>query len=200
MGKASDLPFQRGHTYYEGSTPPTSSLHPELEGKCYTIEDETSNVGVVGHRTGKSVRLMVVRNVSAAAIHPKEVCEIKNNGTAKEFCGQVSGIAATVGELCYPADEYLPAAGAAINDLFYVVVEGPATVTSDSAGDTTVNPGEWVIPGAGTAGRVIGQDITVAAGAATFNQIQGAIGRCITPVAGVSTDFLIDVVPKSGRA
>lgn len=201
MAKDYTLPFPVGSTLYDASqTPPTTSQRPELEGKCFTVEDNDAVFGISGHRTGKSRRLMVVRNVSAAAILPKQLCEMKNNGTGKEFVGQASGIAATVGELAYPADEFLPAAGARINDLFYVVVEGPATVTTDTAGDTTINPGEWVIPGATTAGRVIGQDTTVAAGAATFNQIQGAIGRCITPVAGVSTDFLVDIIPKSGRA
>jgi hypothetical protein len=45
---------------------------------------------------------------------------------------------------------------------------------------------------------VIDQDVTVAAGAATFNQNQGAVGRAIQAVNAINTDFLIDVIPKVG--
>ena len=82
------------------------------------------------------------------------------------------------------------------NDLFFVVVEGPAKVTSDSSGTTTVGIGAYVVPGTVVAGSVVAQNTGVAAGIATFNQIQGAVGPAITACGAVSTDFLIDVLKK----
>ena len=179
-----------------GSADVTS--HSELEGKTYLIEDVNmaSASNAVGYRSGAYVLLMVVRNVSAGVIYPKNTCKMKVDGTGYQFIGQVVSNAPTLGDQWFPADEYLPAAGVAINDLFYVVVGGPATVTTDTAGDTTIAIGEHVIPGATTAGRVIGQDTSAVAGTATFAQVNGDGGIAVTAVAGVSTDFVMYVTPK----
>lgn len=204
MSRGGNLPFPRGKTYYEGNIPllPSGSVdlqaHIELEGKTFTIEDIDFSVssGAKPYRTGKYVTLMVVRNVNGSALLPKLIAKMKTDGSAKEFAGQIMGYATTVGELGYPIDEFLPAAGVANNDLFYVVIGGPAKVTSAASGTTTLTPGLFAIPTTG--GKVVAQDMTVAAGTATFAQIQGAIGRAIENVAAINTDFLIDVTLRSG--
>jgi hypothetical protein len=202
MARNENPPFPRGGTFWGGTVPTASADYAgktDLEGKTWLFEDLDYSVsaGVKPYRTGKYVKCMCVRNVSAAAMLPKQVVHMKTSGSGKEFAGQVDTIGATVGQRAYPVDEFLPAAGVAVNDLFWVVVEGPATVTSDTAGTTTITVGLYVIPGSGTAGRVVAQDMTVAAGTATFAQINGAIGVAITATSGNSQDLLIDVIPRT---
>lgn len=206
MARNESPPFGRGQTYYNGVVPTLSdgttadtTSHADLEGKTWVFEDykQISGQGnVKGTRTGRYVVCMCVRNVSGGAILPKQLCRMKTTGSGNEFCGQIVNNTPTVGDLCFPADEFLPAAGVVANDLFWVVIGGPATVTTDTAGDTTMGIGKYVIPGATTAGRVIEQDTTVAAGAATFAQIQGAVGIAVTATTGNSQDMLIEVIPR----
>jgi hypothetical protein len=199
------LPFPRGGTLAGGdaATITTNLTHTDatsILGKTWVIEDinwaATSPPGSKPRRSGRDVRVMAVRNVSGATLLPKRVAKMKVDGSSLEFLGQISGYATTVGELCYPIDEFLPSTGVLANDIFYLVVGGPATVTTGAAGDTNISIGSFVIPT--TDGKVIDQDVTVAAGAATFNQNQGAVGRAIQAVNAINTDFLIDVIPKVG--
>jgi len=81
------------------------------------------------------------------------------------------------------------------DDLCLVIYEGPSKVETAAAGTTTLGVGDLAI--IATGGRVVKQDNTVAAGAATFAQILGQIGRAIEAVAAINTKFLIDVsVPR----
>jgi hypothetical protein len=206
MARNEAPPFPRGKTYYEGNIPLTGAgspdivSHNELEGKVWIFEDVDYSVQLPGqkpYRTGKYVICMCVRNVSGAAILAKQVVPFKTNGAGVEYAGQVvAPSASALGARVAVADEFLPAAGVANNDLFWVVIGGPTKVTTDTAGTTTINIGDVVIPGATTAGRVIKQDNTVAAGAATFAQINGELGRAITAVAAPSNDFLLDMTQK----
>ena len=190
-----DLPFPLGETWAQDSTP-TSTDASWMPGKEYWVK--TINIAASGiakpDLTGKPKRVRIVRNTSAAVVLPKRLVKMKTDGTGYEMLSEGMAYATTVGELCYPADEFLPSAGAPINGLFYIVVEGLAKVTSGAAGDTTVAIGEYVIPT--TDGKCIGQDTTVAAGAATFAQVQGAVGYAVTAVAAINTDFYINVTPR----
>ncbi len=193
--KFEDLPFPLGTTWADGGTAAsTDATH--LEGKEYIVECiDYSDTGVTKPSlTGRYKKVRIVRNVTGSALLPKRIAKMKTDGSAKEYLSQVDEYATTVGELGYPIDEFLPAAGVGDQELFYVVVEGLAKVTSAAAGDTTIAIGNFVIPS--TDGKVIDQDVTVAAGAATFNQIQGAIGRAVTAVAAINTDFYICVGGK----
>lgn len=193
--KAASLPFPRGSTYF---STPEASTHQDLLGKTYVIEDENfANVGTfVANRTGRYVKVMIVRNSSGGALLPKRLAKMKTDGTAYEYVGEVSGYADTVGQRGYPIDEFLPAAGVAANDLFYVVVGGIATCTTAASGDTNISTGSFVLPA--TDGKVVDQDLTVSDGqdttfAALFNSIQGTIGRCVLGVNAANSDILIDV-------
>lgn len=196
--KFEDLPFPIGGTFGDGATVAvTDGL--QYEGKEYWVEPVSPGGGTGGildtYITQKPKKVRIVRNLSGGALLPKTIAKMKTDGTLLEFFSQVMGNATTVGEVGYPIDEFLPAAGVAANDLFYIVVEGPAKVKSAGAGDTTISIGSMVIPS--TAGRVIDQDTSVAAGAATFNQIQGAIGRAAQACAAIDTDFYIDVLKRT---
>ena len=192
--------FGRGQTYYGGAVPTAAAdliAHADLEGKTWKFEDvDYSVAGTKSVRSGKYVTCMLVRNVHSTVILPSDVVVFNVAGSGVEYLGQVKKAIPTLGQRVAVADEFLPAAGVAVNDLFWVVIAGPTMVKTDTAGDTNISIEDYVIPGATTAGRVIGQDTTVAAGAATFAQIQGALGRAVKAVNATSTLFLIDVDPK----
>ncbi len=196
--KFEDLPFPLGGTYGDGATVAVTD-GVQLEGKEYWVECRSPGGGVGGILdtviTEKPKKVRIVRNVTGSAMLPKLIAKLQLDGTGMEYTSRVKDYADTVGQVGYPIDEFLPAAGVPNNDLFYIVVEGPAKVTTAAAGDTNISIGSMVIPSTG--GKVIDQDITVAAGAATFNQIQGAIGRAIQAVNAINTDFYIDVAKRN---
>lgn len=197
-----NAPFERGHTWYGGETIDANNLGGvELEGKEFTFPDVHPVTGVV--RTGRMVRCRVVRNVAAAALLPKRLARLQ--ATAGVATGRVDGYATTTAAEGYPIDEYLPDAGVPVNDLFYIVVEGPAvclTGIADMAADIAV--GGWVVAltaatsGATTAGRVHPQVLTGSSAATDYafltNQIQNRIGRALTSklTTGTAADILID--------
>ncbi len=187
--KVSDLPFPRGQTYY---TTPDATSHDDICGKIYCIEDiNFAQAGqVTTLRTGRYVYLMAVRNVTGSAMLPKLLARFKVDGAGNQFLYEVNGYADTVGQIGYPIDEYLPAAGVADDDIFYIVIGGPATVTTAAAGDTNISIGSMVVPSTG--GKVVDQ-ATSEDDADIFPQIQGAIGRAVVAVNAINTDFLIDV-------
>lgn len=184
-------PFPRGTTFGSGATVAATD-GPQYEGKEYFFPDVNPN-NPGSFRSNAVVRCRVVRNNSGVAINAKKICKLDKGGAANEDnYSKVSGLTATAADKGYPADEYLSSAGAAANDLFYVVVNGPATVTSDSAGATNFAVGQVVVPGATTTGSVVTQD-TTQVGANLFNQINNAIGKALQAVNAVSTDLLVDV-------
>ncbi len=198
MSRNEAPPFELGQTYFQGNTPDTT-VGNHLLGKVWVFEDINLAASGTGgtmkpRRTGVYRYMMAVRNTSGGLLVPKRVAKMYVAGSLYEFTQEVSGYATTVGELCFPIDEFLPSSGVADDDIFWVCVQGPAKVTSGAGGDTTVAIGEYVIPT--TDGKVIGQDTTVAAGAATFAQVFGAVGVAITAVAAINTDFIILVTPK----
>jgi hypothetical protein len=190
--KFEDLPFPIGQMYHGDGTPALADA-PQLEGKEYWVEHVNPNSGGVVDPavSGRRKRVRIVRNVSATAMLPKRIAKMNVGGSGLEFLSQTNGFATVVGEKGYPVDEYLPAAGAPQYALYYVVVEGPATVVTAAAGDTNIALGSMVIPS--TDGKVIDQDTTVVTGPGLYNQIQGAIGRAVKAVNATDTDLVIDV-------
>jgi hypothetical protein len=153
------LPFQRGKTYYNGSTIDTANLQgAHLEGTEYTVDDVDPTDGT--RRSYSPVTLRIVRwSQSVYNALPKHRVSFKAgtyfgecDGREDVLCG---GPSATV-------DEYLPAAGVPNGDLFYVVIEGPGLCTTTMEGDATTLIAENDImfnqsaatSGATTAGRV----------------------------------------------
>ena len=200
MARTENPPVGRGQTMdWPTDEAPGSSLDSaggaHLEGKEWMFEDlDYANMenGVAKARSGKFVFCRLVRNASGGALVPKRFAQFKADGaTADIFGGQVSGYGDTVGQLGGVVDEFLPTAGAPANSLFWLVVEGPSKMTTAASGDTNISLGKGVIPS--TDGKIVEQDVTVAAGAATFNQIQGCIGRTAEAVNGTDTDVMVIV-------
>jgi hypothetical protein len=125
------------------------------------------------------VECIAVKNVSGGALLPGQVVKFKAAATSGQFSGgilgEVDATATTANAL--PAanglvgvvDEYLPSAGVPNNEVFWLVVRGPATVvkssTSVSAGaayGTSTTAGEAAAHTAGTT-SLVGYAITTSA-------------------------------------
>lgn len=206
MSAALTPPFPRGTTW--GATTTTDGR--QIEGTEWLFPDVNPSTGA--HRSYSLVRCRAVRNVSASTIAGKRIAQM-STGTFT----RVSGYAQVLGGRGYPTDEYLPSAGVPTSDIFWVVVDGPAIVTTAveanmaiavTTGDTQQNP-TWFVAqtsaasNSTTAGRVIPQmaAFTATTQATTNNMtlvadnIQNRIGWAMT--AGGSTltgsDMLIMV-------
>lgn len=160
--------------YQDDGTTVDSTGGAHLEGCERVFEDlDYSQYGVKPARSNKKVTCRLVRNASGGTLGRALFAQFKTNGTTADVLGgQVSGVGDTVGQIGGVVDEFITESVPA-NALFWLVIEGPSTMIA--ANGTDINAGLNVIPTTG--GKFIAQDTTVAAGAATFNQIQGAIGR-----------------------
>lgn len=199
-----NLPFPVGST--AGIT--SASDGTDIEGREYYVGDFDYSGAVEILRSNRVRKLRVVRNavtigsggdVTTGNLRPKRLVTFKS-GT---YRAQVDGYARTtaVGG-AVPVDEWLPAAGVAPNDLFYVVIEGPAVVLTDiaAAAGNLISVGDNIVSltaatsGATTAGRVATADFTGAT-ALLAAQITNTIGRALSAATTNSTNssLLIDV-------
>jgi hypothetical protein len=200
MSYEQSLPFTRGKTFYDGGTIDSNNLGGiELEGKEYVVPDNSPIDNT--SRTGRMVRLRVVRNVSGFAIKPKYL--VAPDTAAGMYRSRVKGYAAASAVVAHPVDEYLPAAGCPNNDLCYVVIHGPALCRTPLAGDATnvFSVGTVVVAGTGsTSGAitsgVIEPQVLTGATATLANQVQNRIGVALTArtTANTATDTLVDVI------
>ncbi len=197
MARNENPPFPRGSTYFGAdSTQIDQNAGQNLEGMEYEFEDVDLSNGTIGacpNRSNRRVRCRVVRNMNATTLNAKAIAKLKLNAASSAgVVGQVDGLVASAADKGYPVDEWLGSAGCPQYDLCWVVIDGFAKVTTDSAGTTTLAVGDVAVPGATTAGTVVKQDTTTT-GANLFNQVQNALGRAMTAVAANSTDFIVDV-------
>jgi hypothetical protein len=197
-GKLENCPFPRGG-YMEVSA---STDQAHWEGKEYLFENLDYSTSPAKARAaggaGSYVRCRCVRNVAAAALLPKRLVTFKTTA----YGLQVDGYATTTAAEAYPVDEFLPAAGVPVNYLFWIVVDGPATVLSDLAGaDNNVIGAAGVLvaltaatSGATTAGRVAPQDLTGAT-ALLAAQVQNRLGNAVSAktTANTNADVLMHV-------
>lgn len=190
------LPFPRGS--YSGSG---EFVH--LEGREYIVNDDSPQAGVTAQRTGRSVRVRLVRNVAGFNILPKRLVSFK--AQAGKYGSYVDGYADVTAEHCYPVDEYVSAAGVPDQSLFYITVEGPATVLTDLAGgaNNVITVGMLLVSltavtsGATTAGRVAPYNVQAdtTTNIANAAQIVNRIGRALTAktTANTNADVLVDI-------
>ena len=184
MSRDNDQPFGRGLTWYNGdpipnflSPPPYYSGQPggfNYEGREYVFSDgDVQEDDHQGYGTGFYIKVRCVRNNAGYNIKPGQLCTFTTtyvDGTTVVPLGTcVGGVTDTlaVGP-CYPADEYLPAAGVPNGDLFYIVVEGPCMVTLAANNAQAITAGQKLVSATGSsaaastdanAGCVIGQTI-----------------------------------------
>jgi hypothetical protein len=204
MAVRENPPFGRGQTYYNGGTIDSNDLKgQELEGQEFWFPDvdwTASGVGAKPKRSERMIKVRVVRNTSGGALLPKRIARFEADGL--EYGARVDGMTRTTAERGYPIDEFLPDAGVPNNDLFYVVVEGPAMVLTPLEGDANnvFSVGTVIVAltaatsGATTAGRARPQDLTGAT-AVLGDNIQNRIGRALSAktTGNTNADLLVEV-------
>ncbi len=203
MARNDSPPFGRGE--YEASS--DLSL---LCGREYEFEDidyaQTS--GARKARSGKMVRVRLVKNGSAAAIPPKTLVQFSTAAGADQYNAVASGLASVTNQRAFPADEFLPAAGAPVGAYFWVVVCGPCVCRTplagaDFNGDIAVGGVLAALTaatsGATTAGRLANQVVTGSSQATdmsfTILAAENYVGRALSAATTGQTnaDLLVDV-------
>jgi hypothetical protein len=96
------------------------------------FRDEDPKTGAL--KSNRTVECIAVKNTSGSALLPGAVAKFKDAAILSE----VDGLATTSTALMGIVDEYLPSAGVANNEVFWLVVRGPSTVTKTA---TSVSAG-----------------------------------------------------------
>lgn len=189
------LPFPIGSTYFTGGTV-SSTGGVELEGREFDVLDLDYSTAPAKPRAisnGTEIkRVRVVRNNcptgagTSTAVLPGMLCSFKSGSYGKQIDGYVTTDAAEG----YPADEFLPAAGAVQNDLFYIVVSGPAGVMAPvDATNANWSANSILVAltaatsGATTSGRVAPQTLNTTSttlGNMVQNRVGVALSACTT--------------------
>lgn len=191
MARNESPPFDRGETWFSGvgatTTDPTAVV-----GKEWLFEDVNPTTRAV--RSNKYVRCRAVRNVSGIALLPRRLASFK--ASAGSYGLEVDGYSTTTAARGYPVDEYLPSTGVSANDVFWIVVDGPAEALTDIASVDTINVGDTLVAltavtsQATTAGRV---DLAAhgVSESALANQIQNRIGYALSAKTSGNTNTAI---------
>lgn len=173
-----DPPFSLGQTLGVSSTADGTGW----VGVVKVFPDVNPSTGKV--RSNRVKKCVAVRNTSGAALLPKRVVRFDVTNAGK-LLGDVDGyVAVGNNELCGVVDEYLPSAGVAANDVFWVTVDGPTEVSHALSG-TAVAVGNRLAAitaatsGATTAGRVTPSSLTSSTTSAG-NDSRGVIGYAIS--------------------
>lgn len=136
-------------------------------------------------RSNRIKTCIAVRNVATIALFPKRVAVWKS-GSFTEVNGYTAVTdAASAGVV----DEHLPATGVAVNDVFWLVVNGPTEVRLGTANQAAVDTTLVALTAAGSTNTTAAGQAQTAA--ATFLQ-NGYIGRVIT--AGTTGQNVLAVV------
>lgn len=178
MGLQVDPPFGLGQTL--GITTPNDSL-VGISGSygdnwVGAVKEFTDVNAITGQlRSNRRKVCIAVRNTSGAALLPKRVVRLAGSGTA--LFGAADGYSAVTNDAFVGVvDEFLPAAGVAANDVFWVTVDGPTEVAVALSGsDITVRAALSVITaatsGATSAGRVTVSPLSSSTAGANDNGI-----------------------------
>lgn len=114
-----DPPFSLGQTL--GVTSATDGEN--WVGVVKEFPDVNPRTGKV--RSNRIKRCIAVRNVATVALAGKKLVSAKT-GKITEVDGYTTDVTVTAAGV---VDEYLPAGGVAVNDVFWLTVEGPTEVT-----------------------------------------------------------------------
>jgi hypothetical protein len=193
MGLLSDPPFGLGQTLGVSSASDGGSW----VGAVKEFTDVDPETGVI--RSNRRKVCIAVRNSSAAALLPKRVVSFST--TAGKLFSEVTGYSAvTNAEAVGVVDEHLPAGGVAVNDVFWVTVNGPTEVAAALSG-TDIAAGDKLAAitaatsGATTSGRVTPSPVSASTAGANNNGI-GVIGYAVSAGATTGSAVLALITTK----
>lgn len=129
--------WDRGQTWYNGGTAsnPPASLPVNIEGKEYEFEDNLQVSYAPApylDGTGRRIRVKVARNSGTVNLLPGRIAryqpatsplECRCDGYYFQAADSVAGV----------VDEFLPPAGVAPNDYFFLIIDGPTHVIANGA-------------------------------------------------------------------
>ena len=211
MSRDNSQLFGRGETAYgpDGTIDSNNLKYATWLGQEKAFEDIDwgASGSVKTHRTNQLVYCRAVRNTSGITLLPKDYVQLNAAGT--EAIGRVT----LDSEHGYPVDEYLPSAGVRANDVFYVVVEGPAMMKAPYSGgpfngdiavramlhSVTTTAGSTQAGTTSEAGRVANFSTVAATTVAQFNALlaftKNWVGTALTArtTGNTNTDILVDV-------
>lgn len=157
----------RGKTYLTGpnrTADATGTTSKSIEGlvKTFADLDYSTAGGVLAPRSQGEVTCILVRNTSGIALLPKRLVTWKVGQRGKQVDGYADfcpdrAIAGVV-------DEWLPAAGVADDDYFWLTVRGPSLVLTaiEADGTNVIEVDDWLVNSTGansTATTVSGRAI-----------------------------------------
>lgn len=162
MGHSNNQPpFKRGQTLFNKPASDTSLATTDgdqIEGQIWEFPDVNPSTGAV--RSHRTVKCMAVRWTGSSPALPSRLVvlsgQLTTNGGAANTAGplgrcrasqfsRVGNTADVMPAKSYPVDEYLPAAGVALNDIFWVVIEGPAMVKTPNTNFTDIVVGDAIV-------------------------------------------------------
>jgi hypothetical protein len=167
-----DPPFSLGQTL--GVTNATDGAN--WVGVVKTFPDVDPSTGRI--RSNRVKTCVAVRNSSSIALAPKRVVSF-DTGTAglAGFTVTKGYTTATNEERVGVVDEHLPATGVAVNDVFWVTVEGPTEVAVALSGsDLVVGDRLAAITAAASTGTTAGRVTKSGVGAATTGAGDNGLG------------------------
>ena len=195
---------QRGKTYLTGpnrTADSTGTTSIAIQGIRKVFRDfdygASGANGVFAPRSSGEVVCVLVRNASGRTLLPKMAVRWKDGQLGK----QVDGFSAVEsGPVAGIVDEYLPSAGVAANDLFWIAVKGPSLCLK-SVDSNTIAYGDWVTAitaAATTTSTTAGRIKAVAATSESTTTLSHALNRIgqamsTSNTSGVSTDFRVYV-------
>jgi hypothetical protein len=193
MGLQVDPPFGLGQTWFSlgpSETLKNDSYHGIQSAAAYgdnfagVVKEFTDVNPITGQvRTNRRKVCVAVKNTSAGALLPKRI--VSFNTAAGKLLTEVNGYSRlTNEERVGVVDEWLPASGVTVNDIFWVTVDGPTEVTAAVSGTAIAAGDRLAAITAATSGATVAGRATPASTGAT--DVQGAIGYAMS--AGTTAD------------
>lgn len=186
-------PFPRGKTALSNIGTLTSTDGANLVGRVVTFPDMDWSANPATPRSEHLVHCLIVRNTSGARLLPRFLAQVDSTYNC-------AGYTATTGGEGYPIDEFLPPTGVAVNDLFYVVIGGPAKCLNDIAATNgnLISVGDWI--SALTAAASTGATSQATSNNITAGRIQmeaGTVAALLATATSGNTD--ITTIVQRGR-
>lgn len=187
-------PFFLGESY-KGTDDDGNLINEHLVGQVHMLPYKDLSATALrtsrDRLTGRQVKAVICRNVTAAALLPKRV-GLLDATAGYDMVETVDGYCDTLASTgrCVFIDPFLPSAGVADDDLFWGIVEGLTIVLTPAAGaafNGDISAGAPLVAATAattntsTAGRV--SNITVAgqtAGTAAFSMARNCLGYALS--------------------
>lgn len=176
-----DPQFGRGQTL--GVTDASQGGAVTGSMKVFTDADPRTN-GAGLQLSNRLVTCVAVRNTSAGALMPGVVVKMKKAAILDEVDGVAAALTdAPIGVV----DEYLPATGVAVGDVFWLVVSGPCAIKTGAtlAAGAPIGVSASGEASAAAAGQAMGAAISASAGGRVRALINSGYGHSAFPVTKV---------------